>query len=160
MCIRDRTITVLNGFRKIKKSPKGGLFVTSGLGGMSGAQPKAGNIAGCVTVCAEINKRASSTRHSQGWVDEVIEDVSELADRVKEAMKNEETVSIAYDGNIVDVWERFDQENIFIHIGSDQTSLHIPLTGGYYPVDLSYEQSNILIKENPDLFKNKVQESL
>jgi len=158
--VHGTTITVLNGFRKIKKSPKGGLFVTSGLGGMSGAQPKAGNIAGCVTVCAEVNKRATNTRHSQGWVDEVIEDVSKLADRVKEAMKNEETVSIAYDGNIVDVWEHFDQENIHIDLGSDQTSLHNPWAGGYYPVGLSYEESNEMMANDPDSFKKEIQSTL
>ena len=154
--VHGTTITVLNGFRKIKKSPKGGLFVTSGLGGMSGAQPKAGNIAGCVTVCAEVNKRATHTRHSQGWVDEVIADVSKLATRVKEAMKNEETVSIAYDGNIIDVWEYFDQENIHIDLGSDQTSLHNPWAGGYYPVGMTYEESNEMMANDPESFKKEV----
>ncbi len=154
------TITVLNGFRKIKKSPKGGLFVTSGLGGMSGAQPKAGNIAGCVTVCAEVNKRATHTRHSQGWVDEVIEDVSKLGVRVKAAMKDKETVSIAYDGNIIDVWEHFDKENIHIDLGSDQTSLHNPWAGGYYPVGMTYEASNDMMANDPESFKKEVQRSL
>ena len=121
--VHGTTITVLNGFRKINKSPEGGLFVTSGLGGMSGAQPKAGNIAGCVTVCGEVNKKATQTRHSQGWVDEVISDLNELSIRVKEALNKKETVSIAYDGNIVEVWEHFDSENIHIDLGSDQTSL-------------------------------------
>jgi urocanate hydratase len=158
--VHGTTITVLNGFRKIKKSPIGGLFVTSGLGGMSGAQPKAGNIAGCVTVCAEVNKRATHTRHSQGWVDEVIEDVSKLGVRVKEAMKNEETVSIAYDGNIIDVWEHFDQENIHIDLGSDQTSLHNPWAGGYYPVGMTYEEANEMMANDPDSFKKEVQKSL
>jgi urocanate hydratase len=158
--VHGTTITVLNGFRKIKKSPKGGLFVTSGLGGMSGAQPKAGNIAGCVTVCAEVNKRATHTRHSQGWVDEVIADVSKLGVRVKEAMKNEETVSIAYDGNIIDVWEYFDQENIHIDLGSDQTSLHNPWAGGYYPVGMTYEEANDMMANDPDSFKKEVQKSL
>ena len=158
--VHGTTITVLNGFRKIKKSPKGGLFVTSGLGGMSGAQPKAGNIAGCVTVCAEVNKRATHTRHSQGWVDEVISDVSKLGTRVKEAMKNEETVSIAYDGNIIDVWEYFDQENIHIDLGSDQTSLHNPWAGGYYPVGMTYEEANDMMANDPDSFKKEVQKSL
>lgn len=158
--VHGTTITVLNGFRKIKKSPKGGLFVTSGLGGMSGAQPKAGNIAGCVTVCAEVNKKATQTRHSQGWVDEVIDDLSKLGIRVKEAMKNKETVSIAYDGNIVDVWEYFDQENIHIDLGSDQTSLHNPWAGGYYPVGMTYEEANKMMANDPDSFKKEVQKSL
>ncbi|MEZ4778897.1 MAG: urocanate hydratase [Flavobacteriaceae bacterium] len=158
--VHGTTITVLNGFRKIKKSPKGGLFVTSGLGGMSGAQPKAGNIAGCVTVCAEVNKKATHTRHSQGWVDEVISDVNELANRVKKALSSKETVSIAYDGNVVDVWEHFDKENIHIDLGSDQTSLHNPWAGGYYPVGMSYEEANEMMANNPSLFKEKVQESL
>ena len=158
--VHGTTITVLNGFRKIKKSPKGGLFVTSGLGGMSGAQPKAGNIAGCVTVCAEVNKRATHTRHSQGWVDEVIEDVSKLGVRVQTAMKNKETVSIAYDGNIIDVWEHFDKENIHIDLGSDQTSLHNPWAGGYYPVGMTYEASNDMMANDPESFKKEVQRSL
>jgi urocanate hydratase len=158
--VHGTTITVLNGFRKINKDPHGGLFVTSGLGGMSGAQPKAGNIAGCVTVCAEVNKKATLTRHSQGWVDEVISDLSELAGRVKQAVSSRETVSIAYDGNIVDVWEYFAEANIKIDLGSDQTSLHNPWAGGYYPVGLSYEESNEMMARNPDLFKEKVQESL
>ncbi|GGD86815.1 urocanate hydratase [Planktosalinus lacus] len=158
--VHGTTITVLNGFRKIKKSPKGGLFVTSGLGGMSGAQPKAGNIAGCITVCAEVNPKAIHTRHSQGWVDEVISDLDLLVQRVKEAKAKEETVSIAYDGNVVDVWESFDNENIQIDLGSDQTSLHNPWAGGYYPAGLSYEESNEMMANQPDLFKAKVQESL
>ena len=158
--VHGTTITVLNGFRKIKKSPKGGLFVTSGLGGMSGAQPKAGNIAGCVTVCAEVNQKATHTRHSQGWVDEVIDDVHALATRVRQAQENKETVSIAYDGNIVDVWEHFDQENIIIDLGSDQTSLHNPWAGGYYPAGMSYEDANEMMANDPDSFKEKVQESL
>ena len=158
--VHGTTITVLNGFRKIKKSPKGGLFVTSGLGGMSGAQPKAGNIAGCVTVCAEVNEKATKTRHSQGWVDEVISDVRLLATRVKEAIANKETVSIAYDGNVVDVWEHFYTEDIKIDLGSDQTSLHNPWAGGYYPVGMSYEEANDMMANEPDTFKEKVQESL
>ncbi|SDX26482.1 urocanate hydratase [Aequorivita viscosa] len=158
--VHGTTITVLNGFRKIKKEPKGGLFVTSGLGGMSGAQPKAGNIAGCVTVCAEVNKKATKTRHSQGWVDEVISDVDALCTRVRAAVLNSETVSIAYDGNIVDVWEKFADENIQIDLGSDQTSLHNPWAGGYYPAGMTYEESNKMMGSNPELFKEKVQESL
>lgn len=158
--VHGTTITVLNGFRKIKKEPKGGLFVTSGLGGMSGAQPKAGDIAGCVTVCAEINPKATQTRHSQGWVKEVISDLDQLAQRVREAKKNKETVSIGYDGNIVEVWEKFDEENIHIDLGSDQTSLHNPWAGGYYPVGLTYEESNELMANQPEKFKAAVQKSL
>lgn len=158
--VHGTTITVLNGFRKIKKETKGGLFLTSGLGGMSGAQPKAGNIAGCVTVCAEVNKKATETRHSQGWVDEVISDLDELSKRVKEATTNNETVSIAYDGNIVEVWEKFAEENIHIDLGSDQTSLHNPWAGGYYPVGLTYEEANEMMANNPEQFKKEVQRSL
>lgn len=158
--VHGTTITVLNGFRKIGKSPKGGLFVTSGLGGMSGAQPKAGNIAGCITVCAEVNPKATHTRHSQGWVDEVISDLDALAKRVNRALINKETVSIAYDGNVVEVWEHFDNENIHIDLGSDQTSLHNPWAGGYYPVGLSFEEANDMMANNPNVFKEKVQESL
>ena len=158
--VHGTTITVLNGFRKIKKDPKGGVFVTSGLGGMSGAQPKAGNIAGCITVCAEVNPKATETRHSQGWVDEVISDLDELTKRVKEAQVQKQTVSIAYQGNVVDVWEKFDKENIYIDLGSDQTSLHNPWAGGYYPVGLSLEESQSLMANDAETFKAKVQESL
>ena len=158
--VHGTTITVLNGFRKINKETKGGLFVTSGLGGMSGAQPKAGNIAGCITVCAEVNPKATHTRHSQGWVDEVIDDLNILSQRVVKAKQNKETVSIAYQGNIVEVWEHFDKENITIDLGSDQTSLHNPWAGGYYPVGLTYEEANNLMANKPVAFKEKVQESL
>ena len=158
--VHGTTITVLNGFRKIKRAPKGGLFVTSGLGGMSGAQPKAGNIAGCVTVCAEVNEKAVVTRHSQGWVDEVISDISELVVRVKAALQNEETVSIAYHGNVVEVWEAFDKEAIHIDLGSDQTSLHNPWAGGYYPIGLSFEEANTMMANAPEAFKKEVQASL
>ncbi len=158
--VHGTTITVLNGFRKIKKSPQGNLFVTSGLGGMSGAQPKAGNIAGCVTVCAEVNPKAVNTRHSQGWVDEVFTDLNELVSRIKKAKKNNETVSIAFQGNVVDVWEKFDETDIHIDLGSDQTSLHNPWAGGYYPAGLSLEEANTMMANNPELFKEKVQESL
>lgn len=158
--VHGTTITVLNGFRKINKETKGGLFVTSGLGGMSGAQPKAGNIAGCITVCAEVNPKATYTRHSQGWVDEVIDDLNTLSQRVVKAKQNKETVSIAYQGNIVEVWEHFDKENITIDLGSDQTSLHNPWAGGYYPVGLTYEEANKLMANKPEAFKEKVQESL
>ena len=161
--VHGTTITLMNAFRKILKkeeNPNGKIFLTAGLGGMSGAQPKAGNIAGCITICAEVNSRAATKRHEQGWVDVLIDDIDTLVKRTLEAQKNKEVVSIAFIGNIINVWERFDEENIFIHIGSDQTSLHIPWTGGYYPADLSYEASNILIRENPELFKEKVQASL
>ncbi|WP_026452509.1 urocanate hydratase [Aequorivita capsosiphonis] len=158
--VHGTTITVLNGFRKIKKEAIGGLFLTAGLGGMSGAQPKAGNIAGCVTVCAEVNKRATETRHSQGWVDEVISDLDKLSKRVKQATANKETVSIAYDGNIVDVWEKFAEDNIKIDLGSDQTSLHNPWAGGYYPVGLTYDESNEMMASDPEQFKKEVQRSL
>ncbi len=158
--VHGTTITVLNGFRKIKKSPTGGLFVTSGLGGMSGAQPKAGNIAGCVTVCAEVNAKITNIRYSQGWINEVFDDLNQLVERVKSAIANREIVSIAYLGNVVDVWERFDIENITIDLGSDQTSLHNPWAGGYYPVGFSYEESNELMANNPEKFKEEVQKTL
>ncbi|RZJ63147.1 MAG: urocanate hydratase, partial [Flavobacterium sp.] len=161
--VHGTTITVLNGGRKISKNGEGldgKLFVTSGLGGMSGAQPKAGNIAGCITVCAEVNPKAVHTRHSQGWVDEVIKDLDELVARVSAAKASKEVVSIAYEGNIVDVWEKFDTENIYIDLGSDQTSLHNPWAGGYYPAGISLEESNRLMVENPEEFKAKVQETL
>jgi len=158
--VHGTTITVLNGFRKIKKNPSGGLFVTSGLGGMSGAQPKAGNISGCVTVCAEVNPKITHIRHSQGWINVVIENMDELVPRVKKALENKEVVSIAYLGNVVDIWERFDLENILIDLGSDQTSLHNPWAGGYYPAGISFEDANEMMANNPELFKEKVQESL
>lgn len=159
--VHGTTITVLNGCRKIDdKGTAGKLFVTAGLGGMSGAQPKAGNIAGVVSVTAEVNPAATYKRHEQGWVDEVISDLDELVARVKKAKADKEVVSIAYDGNIVDVWEKFDQENVYIDLGSDQTSLHNPWAGGYYPVGLTLEESNQMMAENPELFKEKVQESL
>jgi urocanate hydratase len=161
--VHGTTITLMNAFRKILKKeehPNGKIFLTAGLGGMSGAQPKAGNISGCITICAEVNRKAATKRNQQGWVDVLIDNIDTLVERTLEAQKNKEVVSIAYIGNIIDVWEKFDEENIFIHIGSDQTSLHIPWTGGYYPADLTYEASNILIRENPALFKEKVQASL
>jgi len=161
--VHGTTITVMNAFRKVLnkgESSKGKIFLTAGLGGMSGAQPKAGNIANCITVCAEVNANAATKRHQQGWVDELIDNMDELVVRVKEAQANEEVVSIAYIGNIVDVWESFFEEEIFIHLGSDQTSLHNPWSGGYYPVEISYEESNRLIREEPEVFKVKVQETL
>ncbi|RRJ90438.1 urocanate hydratase [Flavobacterium macacae] len=158
--VHGTTITVLNGFRKIKKSPSGGLFVTSGLGGMSGAQPKAGNIAGCVTVCAEVNPKITKIRHSQGWVNEIVSNIEDLVPRVKKALENKEVISIAYLGNVVDVWERFDQENLHIDLGSDQTSLHNPWAGGYYPTGYSFEESNEMMANNPEKFKTEVQKTL
>ena len=158
--VHGTTITVLNGFRKIGKEPRGCLFVTAGLGGMSGAQPKAGNIAGCITVCAEVNPKITQIRFDQGWIDEIITDINELVSRVKLAKQNKEVVSIAYLGNIVDVWEMFDSENLFIDLGSDQTSLHNPWAGGYYPVDLSFEEANVMMAENPKKFKEKVQKTI
>tara|TARA_R110001583_G_scaffold21807_2_gene82469 strand:- start:8708 stop:10705 length:1998 start_codon:yes stop_codon:yes gene_type:complete len=161
--VHGTTITVMNAFRKILKkgeTPAGKIFLTAGLGGMSGAQPKAGNIAGCITIAAEVNAKAATKRHEQGWVDVLVDNMNDLIARVKKAQETKEVVSIAFIGNIVDVWERFDQENIFIHIGSDQTSLHIPWTGGYYPADTSYEESNRLIREEPEEFKEKVQATL
>lgn len=159
--VHGTTITVLNGCRKIdNEGTAGKLFVTAGLGGMSGAQPKAGNIAGVVSVTAEVNPAATYKRHEQGWVDEVITDLDELVARVREAKENNEVVSIAYDGNVVDVWEKFDQEDLYIDLGSDQTSLHNPWAGGYYPVGLSFDEANEMMANNPELFKEKVQESL
>ena len=161
--VHGTTITLMNAFRKILKkdeTPNGKIFLTSGLGGMSGAQPKAGNIAGCVSVAAEVNPMAATKRHEQGWVDELIDNIDDLLLRVKKAQANKEVVSIAYIGNVVEIWERFYDENIYIDLGSDQTSLHIPWTGGYYPIDVSYEESNRLIREEPEVFKTKVQASL
>ncbi|MBU2019665.1 MAG: urocanate hydratase [Bacteroidetes bacterium] len=158
--VHGTTITVLNGFRKIGKSPKGSLFVTSGLGGMSGAQPKAGTIAGCVTVCAEVNPKITKIRHEQGWIHEVYEDIHALVDRIRIAKTNKEAISLAFLGNIVEVWEKLDEENISIELGSDQTSLHNPWAGGYYPAGYTFEESNKEMADNPENFKTWVQESL
>ena len=158
--VHGTTITVLNAFRKIGKSPKGGLFVTSGLGGMSGAQPKAGNIAGCITVCAEVNPKAAHTRHSQAWVDEVITDVDTLVERVQKAQAAKETVSIAYQGNVVSVWEAFDTHNIHIDIGSDQTSLHNPWAGGYYPMGITFDDANRMMANDVERFRESVKTTL
>ena len=158
--VHGTTITVLNAFRKIGKNPKGKVFLTSGLGGMSGAQPKAGNISKCITVCAEVNIKAIESRFSQGWVDEVIDNLDSLVKRVKVAKDNKEVISIAYHGNIVDVWREFYNKKVHIDIGSDQTSLHNPWSGGYYPAGLSFEKANEMIYKNPKLFKKKVKESL
>jgi urocanate hydratase len=159
--VHGTTITLLNACRKIDDfGPAGKLFVTAGLGGMSGAQPKAGNIAGVISVTAEINPKASFKRYEQGWVDEIISDLDELCKRVKVAKKNKEVVSIAYDGNIIDVWEKFHYEDIFIDLGSDQTSLHNPWAGGYYPTGISFDQANEMMRKDPVKFKEKVKDSL
>lgn len=161
--VHGTTITVLNAGRKISQHGEGlagKLFVTAGLGGMSGAQPKAGNIAGCVSITAEINPKATDTRHSQGWVDEVIADLDALMARVRKAKAGKEVVSIAYQGNVVDLWERLAEEDIAVELGSDQTSLHNPWAGGYYPVGVGFEESNRMMAEEPELFRQKVQESL
>lgn len=158
--VHGTTITVLNGFRKIRKSLKGGLFVTAGLGGMSGAQPKAGNIAGCITVCAEVNPKALDKRLEQGWLNEKITDLDKLVNRVREAKENKEVISIGFEGNIVELWEKFDEENIHVDLGSDQTSCHNPWAGGYYPVGLSYAEANKMMVEKPEQFKEEVKKSL
>ena len=161
--VHGTTITLMNAFRKVLKkgeSVKGKIFLTSGLGGMSGAQPKAGNIVGCITITAEVNYSAAKKRHDQGWVDKLVFEISELVKLVKEAQLEKKIISFAYIGNIVDVWEAFLKEKIHVTIGSDQTSLHNPWSGGYYPVELNYDEANILLKDNPELFKQKVQESL
>ena len=161
--VHGTTITVMNALRKILKPGEtsgGKLFLTAGLGGMSGAQPKAGNIAGCLTVCAEVNPAAAEKRHAQGWVDELIRSLDELVLRVKELQENKAVRSLAFIGNVVDVWERFAEEGIHVDLGSDQTSLHLPYSGGYYPVGYSFEESNRMMKEDPEAFKESVQESL
>lgn len=160
--VHGTTITIMNALRRLqeKSGSKGRLFVTAGLGGMSGAQPKAAGIAGCVSVTAEVNPKAIQTRYSQGWVDEVMDDLDFLKERVLKAVKSEETVSIGFHGNVVDVWEYFAKEGIKVDIGSDQTSLHNPFAGGYYPVGLSFEEANHLMATNPELFKQKVRDSL
>ena len=159
--VHGTTITILNAGRKISDDGLAGkLFLTAGLGGMSGAQPKAGNIAGCITVVAEVNPKATIMRHTQGWVDEVIEDLDKLSNRVKKAKENKEVVSIAYQGNIVEVWEKFLEEDIYVDLGSDQTSLHNPWAGGYYPVGLSLAESNEMMANKPEEFKIKIKETL
>ncbi len=159
--VHGTTITVLNAGRKISEDGlRGKLFVTAGLGGMSGAQPKAASIAGCISVIAEVNEKAIKTRHEQGWVDEVIDDVELLCERVMIAKDNKEVISIAYHGNIVDVWETFAENDIYIDLGSDQTSLHNPWAGGYYPVQIGFEESNEMMASNPEKFKELVQETL
>ena len=167
--VHGTTITVMNAARKqlkargiaaTEENMKGMLFVTAGLGGMSGAQPKAGVISGGVSVCAEVNPHAAHKRHSQGWVDEIHEDLDELIPRIRKAVADKEVVSIAYQGNVVDLWERLADEEIKVDLGSDQTSLHNPWAGGYYPVGYSYEESNRMMAEEPEKFKECVRESL
>ena len=162
--VHGTTITVLNAGRLTDKAASSGLagkvYVTSGLGGMSGAQPKAAVIAGAIGVVAEINPKATHTRHSQGWVDEVFDDLGKLVDRIRQAKNNEEAVSLAYQGNIVDLWEKLAEDDLHIELGSDQTSLHNPYAGGYYPAGLTFEESNEMMASNPSLFKEKVQRSL
>ncbi len=162
--VHGTTITVLNAGRKRLKAGetdlRGKLFVSSGLGGMSGAQPKAGVIAGLVSVIAEINPKAIEVRYGQGWVDEVYDDLDKLIPRIRKAMDGKEAVSIAYQGNVVDLWERLAVDDIAVDLGSDQTSLHNPFAGGYYPVGQSFEESNAMMAENPELFKEKVYETL
>ena len=159
--VHGTTITILNAGRKISNEGLAGkLFLTAGLGGMSGAQPKAGNIAGCITVVAEINIKAAKQRHIQGWVDELIDDLDLLCQRVQKAKKSKEVVSIAYIGNVVDVWEKFEKENIFVELGSDQTSLHNPWAGGYYPIGYSLEEANQLMSEDPKKFKSEIKKTL
>jgi len=160
--VHGTTITVLNAGRRLGKTKEDGrlLFISSGLGGMSGAQPKAGNIAGVISVVAEVNERAIHTRHSQGWVDEVFEDIDALIKRVKKAKNGGEIVSLAYHGNIVDLWERFADEKLYADLGSDQTSLHNPWSGGYYPAGLSFDDANTMMSAEPDKFKECVKASL
>jgi len=161
--VHGTTITVLNAVRRMAKNRddiKGKLLLTAGLGGMSGAQPKAGNIAGVISVTAEVNPKAAKTRHEQGWVDEIISDLDLLVARVKKAQASKEVVSIAYLGNVVDVWEKFDQTGVHVDLGSDQTSLHNPWAGGYYPAGLSFDEANDMMANDPESFKSYVQESL
>ncbi len=161
--VHGTTITVMNAFRNILKegeTPAGKIFLTAGLGGMSGAQPKAGNIAGCITVCAEVNPNAAQKRHEQGWVDILIDNPKDLITTVKKAQSEAQVVSIAYIGNIVEVWEEFAQHDIFVHVGSDQTSLHNPWSGGYYPIGYSFEEANEMLTSEPERFKSEVQDTL
>ena len=168
--VHGTTITILNALRKLKnnfpfplgrvRDGYGKVFVSAGLGGMSGAQPKAAVIAGAIGVIAEINPKATETRHSQGWVDEVFSDLDKLILRIEKARKANEAVSLAYQGNVVDLWEKLASENIKVELGSDQTSLHNPFAGGYYPVDISFEASKKMMSENPEQFKKEVQKTL
>jgi len=159
--VHGTTITVLNAARSVMKgSDRKPLFVSSGLGGMSGAQPKAGNIAGVVSVVAEINPKAAQKRYEQGWVDEMHTNLDELIPAIRKAVNEKRTVSMAYVGNVVDLWERLAEEGVEVNLGSDQTSLHNPWAGGYYPVGLTLEESKRMMAENPEEFKKRVQESL
>lgn len=159
--VHGTTITLMNAARMIRKTGDGSiLFISSGLGGMSGAQPKAAKIAGLISVIAEVNPKAISTRHSQGWVDEVTGDLPALVRRVRKAKADRENVSIAYHGNIVDVWEKFASEKLYADLGSDQTSLHNPWAGGYYPAGISFEEANRLISSDPGKFRTLVKSSL
>ena len=159
--VHGTTITVLNACRKLGSDDDTvKLFVTSGLGGMSGAQPKAGNIAGVISVVAEVNAKAIHTRHSQGWVDEVFDDLDALCQRVRQAKAENQVVSLAYHGNVVDLWEKLTDEKIYVDLGSDQTSLHNPWAGGYYPVGLEFDAANTMMAQDPEQFKNAVQDSL
>ncbi|WP_320110597.1 urocanate hydratase [Draconibacterium orientale] len=159
--VHGTTITVMNAARLHSPGDFGGkIFVTSGLGGMSGAQPKATVIAGMVCIVAEVNPKAVEVRHRQGWVDEVYTDLNELMARALKARENKEAVSLAYQGNIVDLWEKLAEENIHVELGSDQTSLHNPFAGGYYPSGLSFEESNKMMAENPEQFKEEVYKTL
>ena len=161
--VHGTAITVLNAFRRVLPTDTpiaGRIFLTAGLGGMSGAQPKAGNIAGCITICAEVNPMAARKRYEQGWVDALFDDMDALVDRTRAAVAGKETISLAYIGNVVHVWERFAEEEIHVDLGSDQTSLHNPWSGGYYPVGLTFEQANEMMADNPEGFREKVQESL
>jgi len=161
--VHGTAITLMNAFRKkgfYGSAVAGKIFLTAGLGGMSGAQTKAGNIVGCITVCAEVNPQAAEKRKQQGWVDELVDNLEALVSRILLAQSNKETVSIAYIGNVVDVWETFYQKNIEVTIGSDQTSLHNPFSGGYYPTGISYADANIMMAEDAAHFKVLVQQSL
>ena len=161
--VHGTTITILNAGRRISRSGEGlegKLFLSSGLGGMSGAQPKAGNMAGCISVVAEVNEKAVRIRHDQGWVDEVIADIDQLLERVNNAQKKKEAVSVAFHGNVVEIWERFARDRFHVDLGSDQTSLHNPWSGGYYPVQLDFEEANAMMVNDPIAFKKLVQESL
>ena len=167
--VHGTTITVMNAARmQLRKrglegtaaQMRGTLFVTAGLGGMSGAQPKAGNIAGVVSVTAEINPLAAHKRHDQGWVDELHDNLDELIPRIRKAVQDKEVVSMAYIGNVVDLWERLADEDIMVDLGSDQTSLHNPWAGGYYPAGIGFEAAKQMMAEEPEKFKQAVQASL
>lgn len=161
--VHGTTITVMNAGRMLKNSDgslAGKVFVSSGLGGMSGAQPKAAVIAGAIAVIAEVNPKATQTRHSQGWVDEVFDDLDVLVSRINKAREQKEAVSLAYAGNIVDLWEKFVSAGVTVELGSDQTSLHNPYAGGYYPVGVGFEEANEMMVKDPERFSEKVRQSL